>query len=296
MLMKNKVFVYILFLLAGICPLFGQSDSAGSSKYEFMPSGLHFLPLKGNNQEAKIGVLYYPEDANLKLDIGNSIDLVKLNFDSFNSRLTFGIDFMAYAYSTSFKGNRLQIDALDGLFGGNACFSKDFSGNKFFTRFRIIHNSAHFADGHYDISTKSWIGNQSPIPFTRDFGELLFAYEWIKTNSSTKIYGGPAYSTLVRPSVLKKYSFSGGFEYAFINAFGKILNKDSNVFLTYYFNLAGTPVYQGNNNILLGMKFGNWYGKGFVLYTNYYSGNNVFSEYYKDRIKKFGIGFLVDFE
>lgn len=264
-------------------------------KYEFLPSGMHFLPLKGNNQEAKIGVLYYPENGNLKVDIGNSIDLFKLNLPEYGSRLTMGIEFMAYAYSTSYKGNRLQIDAVDGLFGGNLCFSKDFGTDRLYSRLRIIHNSAHFVDGHYDISIKSWIRGTEPIPFTRDFGELIFAYDWKRTNNSIKLFAGPSYSTLVRPLTIKKWAFSSGFEYAMFNPFGHFLEKDENLFAAYFFNLTGTPEYQGNHNVLAGIKMGNWYSKGLVLYLSYYSGNNMFSEYYKDRINRFGIGFMVDF-
>lgn len=282
-----------LILLSGI--LFSQTDSSSAVKFEFAPSGLHFAPLRANYQEARIGVLYYPSDANLKVDIGNAIDLLKVEFPRFQGKLTFGIEFWAYAYSTSFKGNRLQIDAVDGFFGGNASFSKSYEESRFISRFRIIHNSAHFVDGHYDVSVGQWIGSRGPIPFTRDFGELLLGYEWIKNNYSLRVLGGPAYATLVRPLEIKKYSVSSGFEYAFYNPFGKIFGKDASLFAAYYINLFGSPVYHGNNNIVGGIKFGQWYQKGILLYLNYYSGNNMFSEYYKDNIRRFGIGFSVDF-
>lgn len=285
---------YILLIAMFPCFLFGQTDSASVS-YEFAPSGLHFQPQKASYQEARVGVLYYPSDANLKVDLGNTIDLLKLWFPGRTSALTFGIEFMAYAYSTSYSGHRLQIDALDGFFGGNMAYSKDFETGRLLSRFRIIHNSAHLVDGHYDVNIRKWMGSKEPIPFTRDFGELLLGYEWLKENYSLRILAGPSYATLVRPLEIKKYSFSSGFEYAFYNPFGRVFKKDFNIFAAYFINVTGTPVYHGNNNFVAGVKFGQWQGKGILLYLNYYAGNNMFSEYYKDNIHRFGIGFSVDF-
>ena len=46
---------------------------------------------------------------------------------------------------------------------------------------------------------------------------------------------------------------------------------------------------------MAGLKFGDWDGKGLVFYMSYYIGANPFSEYYSNRIEKFGIGFFVDY-
>jgi hypothetical protein len=85
------------------------------------PDGLNFLPLRANNQEAKLGILYYPNSTNLKVDIGHSIDLLQINLQE-KEYVTVGIEFMAYAYSMSFSQYRLQIGTLDGFFGGNATY------------------------------------------------------------------------------------------------------------------------------------------------------------------------------
>ena len=291
--MKRK-----LFIIASMCIIFisgvkGQGEN--ETTYEFLPAGTHFMPLKANFQEARIGILYYPDNANLKVDIGNTIDLIAINFSHPNSKLTFGIDFMAYALSTSFHGNRLQIDAIDGFFGGNASYSKSFKKSRLLSRFRIFHNSAHFVDGHYDTELGQWKKNQEPIPFTRDLGELTIGYESFLNFGTLKYYGSISYSTLVRPSQLKKYALNGGFELAFENIFGEIFSKKSNLFVAYHFSLNGLPKYSGSNHITGGIKFGSWNDKGISLYLSYFSGNNMFSEYFYNKISKFGIGFLVDF-
>lgn len=275
------------------------AQDSNSYEFEFLPNGLNFMPLKANHQEARIGVLYYTNNANLKVDIGNTIDLLGLNFQS-RSRLTAAIEFMAYALSTSYKGNRLQIDAVDGFFGGNLSYSKllenaETHPDKLLARLRIIHNSAHFVDGHYDTSLDQWINNQGPIPYTEDFGELTVAHEINSPQYSFRYYGGFSYSTLVRPANIKRYNALLGFEFAFTGFPGNISGKKSNVFVSSFITTDGTDKYMVNQHSMAGVKLGNWDGKGILLYFSYYTGGDVFGAYFKRKISKFGIGFSIDF-
>lgn len=262
--------------------------------YTFLPKGLHLLPIKASFEEARVGVLYMTENANLKVDIGNSIDVLLLNFDD-NKMISLGMDFMAYALATSYKGNRLQIDALDGFFGGNITYSVQLDNRKFYTRFRIIHNSAHLVDGHYDLQNNKWLNNDLPIPYTRDFGELTFVHEIKNQKIYYRYYGSISYSTLVRPVDLKKYSISSGIEAATDKIIGSVLQEPTNIFIAYHFSLEGIPEYVGNNHFMLGLKFGEWQGKGILLYLSQYNGYHFLSEYYNQRISRFSIGFFVDF-
>lgn len=118
--MKYFGYCFILILI-----LTAANQAQGKKiQFEFLPPGLNFAPLKANMQEAKIGVLYFPDNSNLKVDIGNNADLVKINFPRNEISIASGIEFMGYALSTNYKEFRLQIDALDGFFGGNVTFKK----------------------------------------------------------------------------------------------------------------------------------------------------------------------------
>ena len=286
-----RYLIIILLLLGGIV-IHSQEKNF---QFSFAPAGLHFMPLKANMQEARIGVLYFPDNANLKVDIGNNIDLLGFTWKNEKVKLTFGIEFMAYALSTSFQGRRLQIDALDGFFGGNVSLSKMMNDNCVQMRFRVIHNSAHLVDGSYDSSKKEWKNNAEPIPFTRDFGEITIANEHHAKNYLLRYYGGVAYSTLVRPNEIKKFSLAAGFELSSNKILGKIFDKATNLFCAYQLNVHGIPNYAGDNHLMAGIKFGDWNNKGVVIYFSYFAGNNYFSEYYFQKIKKIGIGFLIDF-
>lgn len=286
-----KLLIRLFFILA-LVSFTGAQQKDG---LEFLPSGLNFMPLKANHQEPRLGILYYTASTNLKVDIGNTVDLIAYYLNEGKVKFTSGIDFMAYAWSTSYAGNRLQIDALDGFFGGNISFSKITDDGKLLGRFRVIHNSAHLVDGHYSVSEGKWIDGRKPIPFTRDTGELTLAHQLIRSWYDLKYYGTIAYSTLVRPSELKKYSGNCGFELALTDFAGKFLDKNISIYFAHHFSIVGVPEYMGNNHSMLGVKFGDWNSKGLSFYISYFSGNNIFSEYYKDRIEKFGIGFFVDF-
>lgn len=264
---------------------------AQNISFEILPHGLHFMPLKSNMQESRLGILYFPENANLKVDIGNNVDIIGFNYKK--SRLTFGMEFMAYALSTNYQGRRLQIDAVDGFFGGNGILSIHTDFDQIFFRFRIIHNSAHFVDGHFDFEKNIWKKNVAPIPFTQDFGEITFAlqrdYKKINFRGNTSL----GYSSLVRPALIKKWWGNAGIELSYLISDNK--DYKINLFLSSQVKIAGMPKYKLNYNNLLGLKFGDWNGKGVVFYLDHYFGNNYFSEYYYRRIEKFGIGFFVDF-
>ncbi len=287
--MKFSIKTLLVFVL-----IINLNISAQSGLFEFLPDSLQFVPLKANHQEARVGILYYPETGYLKVDIGNNIDLLKFNLSDETS-VNVGIEFMAYALSTNYQGKRLQIDALDGFFGGHAS-AKFGSGNSYYlSRLRIIHNSAHFVDGHYDFRDDKWRDNIEPIPFTQDFGELTVA--GVNSLGSVKIrcFASIAYSTLVRPHIIKKYSGNFGVEVHSDSIIGSAFNHPVNLFFANYNRYAGMPKYNLSTSNQAGVKFGEWNGKGIVLYLSYYYGNDILSEYYFKRDSKFGIGFTADF-
>jgi len=287
--MKIQVQSFILFSILLVGQIFSQDV-----KLELFPEGQNFMPLKASHQEARLGILYYPENGYLKVDIGNSSDLFALSFMD-NDKLTFAIDFMAYALSTNYSGKRLQIAVLDGFFGGHGAYRLSYDDRNLLIRFRIIHNSAHFVDGLWDASTQNWIGPDRPIPFTQDFGEITVADENIFNFGNLKYYGSIAYATMVRPGELEKWFFNAGLEINSNKIFGQISQKPVNLFFASHNVFAGKPDYQLSSNNLLGVKFGKWNGKGVVFYFQYYNGNSKFSEYYFKRVSQFGIGFSVDF-
>ena len=276
---------------------FIEPQTKNNFEFDFLPKGLNFLPLKAGIDEARMGLLYYTANSNLKVDIGNSVDVLGFDFPSSKSRITVGAEFMAYAYVTSYLAYRLQIDAVDGFFGGNATYSKQLEGGRFVTRFRYIHSSAHLVDGHWDNYTGQWINNEIPVAYGNNYAELLFAKEDNFAFSFLRYYGGLSVSTGKKTGnrELKRFLYKAGVEYSFPNLFGKVFDKDENIFFAANFDLKGIPQYIINQNYLIGIKFGYWQSKGVVLYASYYNGGDVFNQYFNLRVSRFGLGFMFDF-
>jgi len=264
------------------------------TRLELFPAGLHLLPLKASFEEPHFGTMLYLNNLNLKVDIGNSIDIIKFNRNN-NDIITIGIDFMAYALANSYAGHRLQIDAVDGFFGGNLSYSSGKMQNKSLFRFRYVHNSSHLVDGHYDLELNKWVNNKKPIPFTRNYFEILVGKETLIYSAYLKYYAQFNYSILVRPSQLRRIAAGIGFELGLPGITPKLFNQSTFPFLAFHTSLKGIPQYNFNSNIMLGIKIGKWYGKGVNFYFSYYSGKNFFNEYFKNSIHLFSFGFLIDY-
>lgn len=287
---------HLLLIIIILTSAFSQEEMRDTqNRFEFLPAGLHFSPLRANVQEPRIGVFKYFGTANLKVDIGNTIDVFGYSIPSPSLRFTAGIDFMAYAFVTGAQGLRLQIDALDGFFGGNITVSKQEDESRLLLRLRILHLSAHMVDGHYSLRAKQWIDNREPIPFTKDFGELVVANVIENASTTVRYYGGISYATLVRPVELERFAFLVGIELSNSEILGSVLSHDASPFIANHFTVSGNPVFTGNNQTQIGIKFGSWNGKGVVLYLAYYTGNSFFSEYFDERVQIVGAGFTVDF-
>ncbi len=261
----------------------------------FLPEGINFPSLRSNITEPRIGIFKFLDTGEMKIDIGNTIDILVFQIPDHGIKISVGIDFFAYAFTTSGQGLRLQIDAIDGFFGGNLSLCKEAEQNKIQARLRILHHSAHFVDGHYNFNTDTWLDNRKPIPFTKDFGELVLSHVVSRPFGNFRYYGGFSYATLVRPPVLKRFDCLGGVEVYFDNIIDSILNQPTNIYLTYNLSIIGVPKYIGSNQIQIGLKFGKWYSKGPSIYMAYYTGNHMFGEYYDERLQTVGLGFTVDF-
>ncbi len=248
--------------------------------FTFLPSGLLVKPLVANYQEPRVGVRKQIGSSRLKLDIGSTLDVVEYTISSEKSkRLRVGIDFFTFALSTSAEGHRLQIDAVDGFFGGHVSYRVAYDDANLSLRLRILHLSAHFIDGHFDNTTGTWKGGTLPIPFTKDFGELVGAYEIQFEAMSLLLYSGVSYSTLIRPDDIKRISTLHGFEIHTPNNFTNVFGRPLNLFLADHLSLVGIPSYIGTNNLEFGVKFGEWRGTGVRLYLSYFSGLTIFSQY-----------------
>ena len=288
----------ILFLYLFSIEAAGQTDPPNSTAtpgFEFLPGPLSFPPLIAHQQEPRVGLRKEIGTSHLKLDIGSSLDLLGYTFDEQGSKqLRLGADFFAYALTTSAEGLRLQVDAVDGFFGGHIVYQARDDRSAFTMRLRIMHLSAHFVDGHIDPATGTWRGGREPIPFTRDFAEMLGAYSFLAGPVTLMPYAALSYATLVRPTEINRWSGLCGVEMHSGESLGHVFAKPFALYLADNLTVAGIPEFIGTNIFEVGTKFGRWEGTGIRIYLNYASGLEMFSQYYDVRNSKWGVGFAFD--
>ncbi len=291
----KRYFLLLFSLFSTILP--AQEERASlNSDWELFPREKNFKPLIVNLLEARIGLLKFSETQDMRVDVGNSLDIAAFRVDT-NNTLQVGIDFFAFARTTGAQGLRLQIDAIDGFFGGHVTYrnASFFESGLFDVRLRILHHSAHLVDGHYVNSTHSWIDNREPFPYTQDFGELTLSRTLAEHSLEYRYYGGIAYATLIRPNIIDRYSYFAGGELSSSSILGKILEKPTNIFTAYHLSITGEPTFHATHQVQAGIKFGEWNSAGLTLYFSYYNGTHMFGEYANERLETFGLGFSVEF-
>ena len=277
--------------------LSSSQENHSESRWTFLPGKLAVQPLIASYHEPRVGLRKEIGSSKLKVDIGASVEMLEFRPSSDSTeRIRVGIDFFTYALSTNSEGLRLQIDAVDGYFGGHVAYLNKFEhASRFILRLRLLHLSAHFLDGHFNNVTQTWKDNRPPIPFTRDFGELLGIYDFHFAGIDCRLYGGFSYATLVRPTNINRFEVHGGFELHTSEAVKSVFDKPFNLYLANDYTLRGIPSFIGTNNLEFGVKFGEWSSTGLKIYLSYYTGLDVFSQYYDVRRENWGIGFAFDF-
>ncbi len=285
--------VFITFSLS-----FGQQPSDDVNlRYVFLPGRLAFPPLTAHHQEPRVGVRKEFGSSKMKVDIGASVDMLEVRPASDSTeRFRVGVDFFTFALSTNSQGLRLQIDAVDGFFGGHVMYLNDVDERRrVVVRLRLLHLSAHFLDGHFNNGTESWKDNRAPIAFTRDFGELLALYQSECDDIAYHVYGGFSYATLLRPTNINRFEYAAGFEVRSASLVESVFGKPFNMFLAHHVTLRGIPTYIGSTNVDFGVKFGHWNSTGLKMYLSWFNGLDFFSQYYDVRREHWALGFAFDF-
>lgn len=288
----------LVLIVTAICFMYvGFTDTlhAQPRTVIFLPGKLITPPLTASHTEPRVGLRKEVGSSRMKVDIGASVEMLEFrpHVDS-TQRLRIGIDFFTYALSTSSEGLRLQIDAVDGFFGGHVTYVNDCAPDgRAIVRLRLLHLSAHFLDGHFSTSNQTWKENRAPIPFTRDYGELLFAYEFGNQTTRYKPYAGFSYATLIRPTDIGRIELHAGIEFRVQT--GILFSEPLNLYVSQYLTFRSLGTYIGTKTTEAGMKLGNWDSTGLKIYVSYFNGLDPFGQYYDVRRENVGIGFAFDF-
>lgn len=259
------------------------------TKSELFPDNLTIQPFVANTLEPNLGAVFHLSKKELRLDIGNSIDIYRKQIN--NITYSFGADLFTYTLLRSESDFHFPVDAVDYLFGLNAGIKyknpqKSCLINEIGARFRLSHISAHIVDGHLDPDPdRLWIDDHAPRVYSREFFELM---PYVKI-SDLRLYFGLTYIYHVDPGYIGKDNYQVGFDY-FYKGFCDSLTP----FIGYDLKVINIEKYTANNSIKLGVKFGKPNGKGLSVYYHYYSGKSVHGEYFEHNREYSAIGFNLD--
>jgi hypothetical protein len=276
---KNSIKFYAFIPVLFLCSVAYPQD-----KIELFPGDLNIKPFSANTLEPNLGSMFKINSNELILSIGNSMDMV--HFRNGNGAISIGADLFTWTLLRKEDNFRFPVDAVDYLFGINFGYKQTNKNNSYGFRGRISHISAHFADGHYDAVSQQWRNYISPSVYSREFVELIPFYEFC----DLRIYGGMTYLFHVAPATIHKDNYQVGFDY-YVKTY---VDEKIVPFVGYNLNIDHIDKYNGNNSIVVGIKFGNPDGRGLSLLYRYYSGTSLHGEYFAYSEKYSSVGLNLD--
>lgn len=278
----NRIIIMKNFFIILFCFFLFETVGA-QNEVEFFPERLTIQPFTANFLEPKLGFLFHTDNNELRLDIGNSVDIIASKFDE-NTSFSFGVDLFTYTLLRKEGEFHFPVDAVDYLFGVNAGFKTRLSNIEVGARLRFSHISAHMADGHYDYALNYWRDSVKPRVYSREFIEFI---PFVKF-SNLRLYAGITYIFHIDPDYLKKDVLQAGFDYFFDGVDNKYLVYP---FIAYDLRFTHINKRFANHSICAGIKFGKVLSRGISLYYQYYKGKSIHGEYFDfdNKYSAFGI-------
>jgi len=290
----GRVVLGLLVILVRLNEPLRSQEKTPEETFQFLPGTMLFVPITASWQEPRLGVRLELGSTRLKLDLGGALEFLEYRSPgSTPVRMRAAVEFFAYGLTTSANGLRLQVDALDGYFGGYVAARVPCGSNTLDFRLRIMHLSSHFVDGHLGGDFES-IDGRVPTPYTRDFGELVITPSFLLGPSEIHVYGGVSYSTLARPEDLARWGGLAGVEVWSAGLFGTVFGRPFSVYCAVHTQLEGIPQYSLTTNVEAGFKFGQRTSSGIRCYAEFFSGNNIFHQYYDQYTQYWGVGIAFD--
>jgi hypothetical protein len=277
MMKRFSIFILIIFYITGV---------HAQSKSTYFPSELLISPFKANYLEPKLGFQFSVGENNIRLDIGNSRDILHYAVDD-KTTISFGADLFTYTKLRGETNFKFPVEAVDYLFGINSGYLTKEASSSYGYRFRYAHISAHLVDGQIkknlaDPMDISWRDNRPSFVYSREFLELTPFYSY----KNLRGYVGFTYLLHTLPSNIKKGVLNAGAEFVDNeHTFGMFTP-----FAAYDLRTISLDKTSCNNTIAIGVIIGNPYKNAVRIQYIYYSGKSIHGEYYDVSEKYSAIG------
>lgn len=272
---KTLLFLFVLSLIINI---------SAQETDKWFPNELNIRPFTSNFLEPRAGFNYLLGERNIRLDIGTSSDIYRIQND--NKTLSFGADVFTYTRLRSESGFKFPVEAITYYFGINSGYKVRDENNEYGFRFRFAHISAHLVDGSFDHNSNSWRNGGNPFVYSKEFFELFPFY----SINGFRLYSGFTYIFHTVPTDIGKEIYQAGFD----NYFTNLQIKTFTPFIAYDFKLQKIGEYTGSNILTAGIKFGKWNEKGFSISISYFAGKSVQGELYDINESYASLGFNME--
>ncbi len=255
---------------------------------------LLFQPLRANVFEPRVGSFYQVQDNRLRLDIGNSLDLVRFPVSFLHgAEGTVGGDFFTFTRLRSEANFRFPVETTDFFFGINASLRAPVSNDVLLAaRLRIAHISAHLVDG-IDSFRHTFV-------YSREFVDAVVALQW----KTFRFYAGANVLFHTIPSNFGILTPQLGFDvydYSTLEALSRSiapLSAEPLLGLCAGYDVK-FPSVNGQTSAVhgaqAGLRLGKQYGTGVLLGLYWFEGRSMHGMFYKQRDSYLGIGFQLDF-
>ncbi len=266
------------------------SAAQNASEMLMRDGRLLFAPLLAPATEARVGAVSLRGEGRLRLDIGNSIDIVTFPISGRpGEAMSAGAEFFTWSSLRQTANFHFPVDAVDYLFGLTLNYMRPLDSTlSVSSRFRLSHISAHLVDGSYDKFEGGWRDGAAPRVYSREFAELTAAIDY---RDCLRVYAGAQYVYHIDPSELLPWMARIGAEaspripgIAYLRPYA-----------AYEACLSGGYAAVGNHSLQAGVKLGKWRGEGVNVFIAWYNGLSQHGEYHDRRWSYWGPGFTVDF-
>ena len=273
-----KKYLFVTFFLILI-------NNFAQNRIEYFPDTLALSPFSANLLEPKMGFLFDIGKNELRLDVGNSLDIFHKEISS-TAMLSAGVDFFTYSFLQRRNDFKFPVVAIDYLFGINSVYIVKQNNYRYGIRARLSHISAHFVDGHYNIIEHEWRDSLEPFVYSKEFFEFTPFY----AENNFRIYATLTLIYHIKPADLGKDAYQIGGEY-FIP---KIFAEKIGLFVSSDLKITHLDDYNISYNSQLGLKFGEFDSRGTSVYLQFYSGKNIHGELFNKNENKTSIGINFD--
>lgn len=248
-------------LLSTVVLLLGAATPPALAGPVWLPPGTLYPRALADPREPRTGLTYAPDPEFLDASLGGPIPLIGFTLADHPSRLVLEVDvFLRLGRQGSF----FPLETVDGLFG----LSWEAARGSFQGRLRVIHESAHLADG------------DSTVVFPADtFSREYWNLELGKTWSRFVLYGQVGASWHSVPD-------DDGLDLA-LGGTWRILPGTGRPFLFFHLEAESAQEWRLNQSIVAGWETGAT--RQFRIGLRYYNGNSPRGQYWRTTERYLGL-------